>query len=432
MAKIVKQKPIELELFSDVEHQTTSATATAKKISSIVACKTKEKPQSAEQKKFATLSKKIEKLKKELKEIPQKEQEIRQFYSEKIEPELKEYSIRMKKNLKELDRWYEEGKLAARRRELVSANIIEFSQELLSLDIEDEESIELLNNYCYKHTEKQTGLTVEEQKQAEREEIATMVEELFGIEMDEKMKNTDNLQELFQQLQEKMKEQALNEGAFGREKEEDTPKTKKTTKKELEKQLREQQEMKSLRNIYIELVNEFHPDKEQDEAVKLKKEEQFKKITEAYRNKDIFALLTMQLNWIEESELALENQPNDILKQYNKLMKKQLDQLQNQLEEQANRPLWGLPMEYSGLLLESGYRLKLRLKELEDEAACRLFDVYEMERALKQKKTLNSFLDEKEKWNKEESFEDLLEFILGDLDDFTQQKPPKSSKDWPF
>lgn len=409
MVKTNKKSPAEPILFSDLE-QSKQSTATTKKISTIVPSKKTGKVQSVEQKKFASLTKKIEKLKKELKGIPEREQIIRQFYAKKIEPGLKMYSTQMKENLKELDRWYEQGKLTAKRRDILAKNLIGICTQLLSFEIDDEENAQMLTDYCYKYTEIQTGLTAEEQKQKEVEEMSEMMEVLFGIKLDEGMENIHNTSDLLQQLQEKMREQQLNglNDQKDKEKNTNTQTAKKVTKKELEKQLREQQEMKSLRNIYIELVSELHPDKEPDEQLKQKKEEQLKNITEAYRNKDIFALLTMQLNWLEESELGLENQPNAILKRYNSLMEKQLNQLQSQVEEQRNRPIFGVPMHYGELLFESNSRLQRSLKNFEEEKESMLFEAHELKMVMRQKKTLNRYLDESAETDDESFMEDLL------------------------
>ena len=51
----------------------------------------------------------------------------------------------------------------------------------------------------------------------------------------------------------------------------------KMTKAELNQKLQEEQTLKSMREIYLELVKELHPDRETDETLRAQKEERDRK-----------------------------------------------------------------------------------------------------------------------------------------------------------
>ncbi len=88
-----------------------------------------------------------------------------------------------------------------------------------------------------------------------------------------------------------------------------------------------EQMVQSIRSIYIPLVKKLHPDREPDEAEKIRKTEILKKLTEAYEKKDLVALLMLQ------SEYQLKQDENDKIKDlaaYNKILEEQVTQLEEE------------------------------------------------------------------------------------------------------
>lgn len=113
-------------------------------------------------------------------------------------------------------------------------------------------------------------------------------------------------------------------------------KIKKKTKQQLKKEqdIREVEEVqkKSLSKIYKQLAKALHPDLEQDPLIKVEKEVLMKKLTTAYENHDLHALLSLEITWMNrsvsnKSESYLEN-VEDQLKIYNAILKDQVESLQ--------------------------------------------------------------------------------------------------------
>ena len=78
------------------------------------------------------------------------------------------------------------------------------------------------------------------------------------------------------------------------------------------------------------MVKEFHPDREQNEDEKVRKNSIMHQITEAYEQNDLFRLLQLKLELQATSPDAL-NLADEQLKYYNKVLKEQVDELQGEL-----------------------------------------------------------------------------------------------------
>jgi|GEM_PF-6904628 len=94
----------------------------------------------------------------------------------------------------------------------------------------------------------------------------------------------------------------------------------KTAAGEKRKKTEELKMIKSLREIYLELVKEFHPDKVEGEEEKKKRTEIMQGITCAYEAKDLLELLRLQMELLHIDEDKLSQTPKEKLKLYNKAM----------------------------------------------------------------------------------------------------------------
>jgi len=110
----------------------------------------------------------------------------------------------------------------------------------------------------------------------------------------------------------------------------------KKTAKQLEKEEKARQEAKNVsktaRAIYTDLVKEFHPDREQDETQKEHKTAIMHQVTEAYEQNDLFKLLQLKLELQATAPDAL-NLADEQLKYYNKILKEQAAELEEELFE---------------------------------------------------------------------------------------------------
>ena len=111
-------------------------------------------------------------------------------------------------------------------------------------------------------------------------------------------------------------------------------------------------------------MKEFHPDKDTDENIRQLKEERMKQLTEAYQNKDLASLLSMQLNWLEDTALDPASQTDEVLKRYNKVLRKQLSRLEQEYELLCSAPFPGVLGAYAGYRQIPMTRLKSRLETM--------------------------------------------------------------------
>lgn len=102
-------------------------------------------------------------------------------------------------------------------------------------------------------------------------------------------------------------------------------------KEEKEKIEQEQHRKKSIRAIYIDLIKAFHPDTEQDATKKLEKEEISKKITEAYGNNDLYTLLNLETEFLEQQSSRLNGMKAETAKSYLAMLDNQIKELKESI-----------------------------------------------------------------------------------------------------
>ena len=106
---------------------------------------------------------------------------------------------------------------------------------------------------------------------------------------------------------------------------------------EAKKQAEEKNITRSVRALYMDLVKALHPDREPDEAEKIRKTELLKQVTTAYQANELLTLLRLQLELNRIDQSHLENLAEDQLRYYNKLLREQAQELDNVLyDEQAD------------------------------------------------------------------------------------------------
>lgn len=107
---------------------------------------------------------------------------------------------------------------------------------------------------------------------------------------------------------------------------------KKSPKQEAKEQkMKEEAEMltKSSRAIYMELAKELHPDREQDEEKRIWKTELMQRITAAYNENDLYALLSLRLEY-KKNQMDSDSVPEKQLELYIKILKEQVSALREE------------------------------------------------------------------------------------------------------
>ena len=85
---------------------------------------------------------------------------------------------------------------------------------------------------------------------------------------------------------------------------------------------------KTTKQIYVDLVKNFHPDQETDEVRRQWKTEIMQKVTVAYKENDFLKLIELQISLLEERENRLEGLGDEQLKYFNKSLREQLGELE--------------------------------------------------------------------------------------------------------
>ena len=156
--------------------------------------------------------------------------------------------------------------------------------------------------------------------------------ELFDIEVDHDVDLSSP--EAFQaHIKEKLDQRQAQQAADA-----ESVKPRKKTKRQLEKELRLQEEealaSKSIQEVYRKLVAVLHPDREPDEQERQRKTELMQKVNNAYDKKDLLKLLELQLE-IEQIDLAHLGAIADTrLKHFNKILKEQPEKVDEESEEE--------------------------------------------------------------------------------------------------
>ncbi|WP_420148141.1 hypothetical protein [Spirosoma sp.] len=208
-----------------------------------------------------------------------------------------------------------------------------------------------------------------------------MMETMFGVHFDDNADIRDP-----QQINASVQEQIAQREAEQRRQADDRkfrkPKTEKQQALEAKKLAEERSVTKAVRTLYMDLVKTFHPDREPEESEKQRKTEIMHRVTEAYEKSDLLTLLRLQLEFERIDKAHLENLADEQLRYYNKILKQQTDELDNELATVQNE--LSEMMGKSVYLISSPMALEFSLNS----------DIAQMKREIKQLKSdLKAFSD---------------------------------------
>ena len=251
--------------------------------------------------------------------------------------------------------------------------IIELIQVLLQESFEilepSKETEELYNRF--------SKTTFEEEKNEQidhlKDEFADMLKSNFGVDIDFgdlDIENQEDVARFVKELQEKIKEEhSVNEKDFSE---------KKKTKKQLladkvEKEKLESQS-KSLKSVYLSLAKVLHPDTDTDSdpIQKMEKEELMKKVSVAYKDKDLSTLLKLELEWVHKTEDNLAQLSEEKLNIYCEILKDRQSELQHEIVGLQSHPKF-LPVVDFVFLNEKRALAEIKRKKQNVESIKELF-----------------------------------------------------------
>ncbi|OJJ20234.1 hypothetical protein BKI52_17345 [marine bacterium AO1-C] len=235
----------------------------------------------------------------------------------------------------------------------------------------DEFGIEELIEIHDRHAKQSYAQIIEERDEIDQTFAKAFFENMFDIEIDEMadLDNPEDMAKIQEEIEQKIAERE-KDYQEKRKKRHQSKKTQDTSKEEKAQKLKEEAQnlSKTTRMIYTELVKELHPDKEPDEAEKLRKTEIMKQVTEAYKKGDFFELLRLQIEY-KQGRNQIEKLTNDQLAYYNQILKDQVMDLQQEANLLA-RPAPPLnqifsSMNNSAVTLKDQFQLGLLKAEME-------------------------------------------------------------------
>ncbi|MEQ1746239.1 MAG: hypothetical protein ABMA02_12495 [Saprospiraceae bacterium] len=100
---------------------------------------------------------------------------------------------------------------------------------------------------------------------------------------------------------------------------------------EEKRRLAEETVKKSAKQIYVDLVRNFHPDQEQDETLRVEKTEIMKSVTAAYEANDYLRLIELQMSLLAGRDNAVAKFNQAQIRYFNKTLREQLNDLEQEL-----------------------------------------------------------------------------------------------------
>lgn len=283
---------------------------------------------SKKQQEFNKLSTRLETLKKKIEDDQKKHSRIVEEYNKEILPIAKQIAQLRIDLAFAIDAVTHMQKLSKIKKEYIGSSIL-FLLNDASVHIElDDTQIELYDKWA--------DTSYEELQQEESDFYNEQLQDILRREMgiDVNLAELEQNPEKFIEFQEKLKEEYKK----GPKASDNSPKTAKQQAKENLKKAEEELKRKSLRSVYINLAKALHPDTEQKEEQKNFKQELMKKVIIAYEQKDLFTLLSLELEWIHNTQKNLESMPDEKLNMYIKVLKDQEAQLKAEREMMLYNP----------------------------------------------------------------------------------------------
>ncbi|MCW5557215.1 MAG: J domain-containing protein [Verrucomicrobiae bacterium] len=112
--------------------------------------------------------------------------------------------------------------------------------------------------------------------------------------------------------------------------------------------LEEELRQRDLGSLYKQLAKLLHPDLESNPARRETKESAMKRLTTAYKDRDLHALLELELEWIHAEGADASRLSGEKLRVYNGILRDQVDDLERRLNELPMHPRYAPLHRYCG------------------------------------------------------------------------------------
>jgi hypothetical protein len=258
------------------------------------------------QKEFNRLTEKIEQLDLLIPELKEAYDQILERIPKELNPLVREYQTFRVEMVHIMDRTYSADLFRKIYQDKLAYLITETSFELI-VNHGFEELRPIFDRYS--DVDFDSALAEYRQRNEKIEEPTALIEE-----------NALSLVD-FHELDEEQKQRLKEEQRFQRAKEQG--------KLNIEKQ----KTTRSVRMVYMDLVKAFHPDRETNEAEKVRKTGIMQQVTTAYQENNLMDLLKLQIELERIDQDHLENLGKDQLTYYNKVLQQQVEDLELEKEQ---------------------------------------------------------------------------------------------------
>jgi hypothetical protein len=267
-----------------------------------------------EQEKFNKLITQLDKIENELADTKKVGLQLRSEYTTEVQPLEKELNDNIWAYQQKFDLATRKIKMGMRARETMNQYFIDAAKD--QLEEGNQEAMEMYNYYSDKSYEDHLKET-----EAMKARMTQNMFEENGIDTSEMDIDWSNPESVMEAMQAKM-EEAIEAEKLREEKRKERKSKKPKTEKQAVEAIAETELGKIKRNIYMELVKRYHPDRYSTEPDKIRAGETMQRITDAYEQGDMLALLKLQnelgttLEGTQASNLA-EHQLKELNKQLN-------------------------------------------------------------------------------------------------------------------
>lgn len=333
---------------------------------------------SAAQKRFNQTTKKIESARKRLESwqtfIPELEQRrIKEFM-----PLHKSYEDSQAAFACHLDSFYPRKSFSQTQREKLEHLILETCRDI---PLEERSDVKAIYD---KYSDIGYDDEREEEKLFAGDLMRDVIEAEYGIDLGDDFEfDLDDPQKTAERLAKVMNEHQSEP------EEEPTNKTAKQEKAEAAAEKEEENISKSLKSVYRQLTTSLHPDREQDPEERQRKTDLMQKVNKAYKNKDLLAMLELQLSIEHIDQENINNIAADKLKYFNKVLDRQLQQIKTEIDDILYR--FSLPMN----MPPHKCTPKVVSKRFEQDLVCLQQDIdanYESIKTLRTVKSVQAYL----------------------------------------
>ena len=295
----------------------------------IKASPTSIQPLSKEQKRFNNYVRRIEQLRTDIARTKEQDLELRRVGDERVSPAEKKAMDAVRDLIFALDHSPHVATLTGKQREKFSDILLGEIAQMLQTHFyaEDEDLKALFEKYSPDQVSWDEALASEEEDMKER--ASQFFNQMFGTDFEaEDFDDPHRMKEKMnaRQAEFEAEKQARTERRNQRKK------TERQLAADAKRKAAEQAVNKTAKQIYVDLIRHFHPDKEPDEQKRLEKTEIMKEITVAYDADDHLKLLELQMTLLARRDNVFASLNESQLKYFNDVLKRQVQELEMELE----------------------------------------------------------------------------------------------------